>query len=148
MKKLNYLIVLFVVLFTLGFSSCGDENVLPKDDQQEEISEKEKLENLLNGNIYEGEVYEHSTYLKDITIEFVNSGADSGRMELEVTDGKIFSATSWKINDNGNILMVRVNHSDSEVELKIDGKITESQFSFIRWEFNDGEEPVTMTKVN
>tara|TARA_R100000152_G_C6686354_1_gene119016 strand:- start:491 stop:637 length:147 start_codon:yes stop_codon:yes gene_type:complete len=48
-------------------------------------------------------VVENNVNLKDSTIEFVNSEPDSGKMKLVVTGGVIYSATSWKINFDGNI---------------------------------------------
>lgn len=143
MKKLNYLLIVFAVVFTAGFSSCGgDEEVAPR----ETMEDREKIAELLQGNTYEGEVLEYGTELRDITISFGQSTATStGIVIVDITDGAYYRSAYWEINVDGNIEIFGALSTGGNLIFEIVGEITENEFTFTYWNFNDGE-PVTVTK--
>lgn len=146
MKKLNYLIVLFAVLFTLGFSSCTDDEVAP-DEQKRVLSEKDQIADLLIGNTYKGETTQGGQETT-IYIRFIDSGSDSGYFYLDVVKtSRIYGTPYWEINDDGDIELREINNEDYDITLDIIGDINEDGFSFTNRIFNDGTEPVRVDRI-
>lgn len=141
MKKFNYLLIVFAVVFTAGFSSCGgDEEVAPR----EEKLTSEQITELLNGNVYDGEIFlGDETELREISISFIEDGEFN--VDMSGAGGISTMARGWEIQNDNEVLIKRVNNTSRDFVYMTIETIDQNGFTFIRSDFNDGE-PVRVTK--